>query len=335
MSLDETLAFYDDRWERTKPPTLRIVKDRYNEQNYKDTGREYVRNFYEQNQPFEDGRTLGIEKQVEIRLSEELLLIGYIDRLVDHGSGRYEIIDYKTNRDLPALSDLETNWQLPLYQMGLIQMFPDLKEVTCTWYFLAHGKALSLRKSAEDLGAIQASVRSLVAQIEATTEFETRTSALCNWCDYQAICPAQKHLLMVEKLPVEEFLKEDGVKLVDEFLRVEQAYNEAKVKLDELRQRIFDYGIQQNVSLLRGSSQRIRIWSKKDAVKLVGKDENPSAPPAIRKILEKHGLWNQFATLSSWELGKAIEAGSLPPAVMQELAPYIKKTHVWRLYPGK
>ena len=334
-SMEEMLAFYDDRWERDKPPSLRIVKDRYSEQNYKDTGREYVKNFYEANQPFNDGHTLGIEKLVHIKLTDELTLMGYIDRLVDKGNGHYEIIDYKTNKDLPTVTDLENNWQLPLYQLGLMQMFPDLKEVTCTWHFLAHNKPVSIRKTATDLDTLKANIQELVKKIEVTQDFEPKASALCDWCDYRSLCPAQKHMVQTELLPAEEFVKEDGVKLVDEYLRTEEQFNAVRGKMEELKQRIYDYGAQHNMTVLQGSGTRVRIWSKKDAIKLVSKEENPGAAAAIRAILERHGLWDRYSNVNGWDLGKAIESRMLPEPVLRELLPYIKKTLVWKLYSGK
>jgi putative RecB family exonuclease len=216
MTLEESLSFYNTCWEKEKPPNLRIIRDRYTEENYRNTGRRYVEEFYRKNSPFNDGHTIGIEKQLQIHLDSptygsgdpktgRIHLTGFIDRLVDHGEGKYEIIDYKTNKELPGPDDLENNWQLPLYQIGLKAILPDLKEVTCTWYFLAHGKPISLKKQEENLEQLKTHIQTLVEKIDATSEFEPKITALCSWCDYESICPARKHLVAVEKLPPEQF----------------------------------------------------------------------------------------------------------------------------------
>ena len=335
MTVEETLVFYEDRWERNKSPNLRIVRDRYTEENYRETGRGYVKTFYETNHPFNDGRTLGIEKNVQIRLSDEVLLTGYIDRLVDHGNGHYEIIDYKTNKDLPILEDLEKNWQLPLYHIGLMEMLSDIKEVSCTWYFLAHNKPITLKKTQEDLEGIKKAVFSLIGQIDQTAIFDPKVSALCSWCDYEIICPARKHFLATEKLPPELFAKENGVKLVDEYVATKDKVSEEKVKLEVLEEKVYQYSLQHGINVVRGSQDKIKIWSKDDAAQLVPKEENPEAGKAIAAILKKHGLWDKYSMLTYVPFIKAIESCSLPQAVMDELQPYIKKEKVWRLYPSK
>ena len=44
---------------------LRIVRDRYSEENYRETGWGYVKVFYETHAPFSNGgKTIGIEKEV-------------------------------------------------------------------------------------------------------------------------------------------------------------------------------------------------------------------------------------------------------------------------------
>jgi putative RecB family exonuclease len=335
MTLEEMLTFYDNRWERNKPPNLRIIRDRYTEQNYKETGRGYVKSFYELHQPFKDGNTLGIEKNVQIRLSADVVLTGFIDRLVDHGGGNYEIIDYKTNKDLPALEDLEHNWQLPLYHVGLLDILPDVKDITCTWYFLAHNKPIKLKKSQQDLDGIKASVMDLIKAIDATTAFEPKVSTLCSWCNYEILCPARKHFIETEQLPPEQFAKEDGVRLVDEYMEAENRAADGKAKFDYVKEKIYNYGLQHGVSVVRGSQNKIRIWTKSDTVKLPSKAENASANQAIVDILKRQALWEQYSQLNSWDLKKAIEENALPKDVLEALQPYVARESIWRLYPSK
>jgi len=335
MSLEETIEFYEDRWERKKSPKLRIIRERYTEENYRETGRGFVKSFYELHHPFNHGKTLGIEKNVQIRLSDEVILTGFIDRLVDHGNGNYEIIDYKTNKDLPALEDLEQNWQLPLYQIGLLDILPDIKDITCTWYFLAHNKLITLKKTTQDLEQIKKNIFGLIKAIDATNVFEPKVSALCSWCDYEVICPARKHFIETEKLSPEQFAKEDGVKFVDAYLDAKGRLKEGEAELEAIEEKIYQYSLQHGVVVVRGSQDKIKIWSKDDATQLVGKEENPEAGKAISAILKKHGLWDKYSMLTYVPFIKAIEGSSLPQAVMNELQPYLRKEKVWRLYPSK
>lgn len=335
MTLEETLAVYDDRWERLRPSNLRIVRDRYTEENYRETGRGYVKSFYETNRPFDDGKTIGIEKQVQIVLSGGYQFTGYIDRLVDHGGGHYEIIDYKTGSDLPGEKDLESNWQLPLYQIGLTQMFPDLEDVTCTWCFLAHNKKISVKRTPDHLKELEEKIIAVILKLQAIQEFEPRMSALCSWCDYESICPARKHQFAVERLSPEEFRRDDGVKLVDSYVKMKAELAEGKAKLDELESRIISYARKNSLRVVRGSQEKVTVWSKKGALQLPSKDKNPHATQAVVEILKRRGLWERFSYLSSFQVAKALEAGELPPDVAREIMPFTTREDVWRLYMAK
>ena len=335
MSLEEALEFYESEWERNRPGHFWIVRERYTEENYRQTGSRLVKDFYEAHAPFEDGRTLGIEKRIEIQIGNGTRLVGFIDRLVDHGGGSLEIIDYKTSADLPPLSDLEKNWQLPLYHLGLRQMIPDIKEVTCSWYYLAHRKRLSLRRSEEDLDVLTRQVTDLVGEIESTQRFDPSPSALCSWCDYEPICPARKHLFAVARLAPEKISKEEGVRLVDAYMAAKREKDAKEAEIRELEERIFLYAQQYQASVLRGTWERVKIWTKEGTAKFVSREENPQAAEAITAILRKHGVWERFASVSTFQLSKAIDQGEIPPKVMDDLRPYLRWETVRRLYSGK
>ena len=334
MTLDETLEFYEKTWEVSKPADLKVVRERYTVENYKDSGRRYVKDFYEANTPFKDGRTLGIEHRVEINLESQYMLVGFIDRLVDRGNGIYEIVDYKTNSTLPGLEELETNWQLPLYQIGLSQAFPDLKECVCTWHFLAFNKLMSIRKSAVGLKKLTSEVVSIIQKIEGTKEFGPKPSGLCSWCDYEALCPARKHFVQVESLPPEKFRDEDGVKLVDAYAAAKQKAEEAKSQMEEIEARILRFAQEKDLDAVRGSIHKVKVW-RGESVKFPPKDKDPQASRAVADILKRYGLWDSYSMLQVLPLSKAIQEKKIPAEVMDELSQYVKREKIERLYLSK
>lgn len=335
MTLEETLAFYEAEWDRERPERFWIVKERYNEDNYRETGRRFVKDFYEEEAPFEDGRTIGIEKKLQIDLGCGKGLVGYVDRLVDHGEGRFEIIDYKTGADLPGLAELEKNWQLPLYHLGIKQMLPEAGEVTCTWHYLAHRKKLSLRRSSAQLDELVREVTALIGQIESTSQFDPKPNSLCSWCDYEPICPARKHLFTVAALPAEKFSKDEGVRLVDAYMEAKRKKEAAEGEVKTLEEKIFLYAEQYRMSAVRGTRDKLKVWIKEGAAKLVSREEDPLAAAAVAAVLKHHGLWDRFSNLASFALMKAIDEGELPPAVLEELRPFLRREKVRRLYPSK
>lgn len=335
LSMEEVLSLYDELWAGEHPESLKIIKERYEEDNYRLTGKEYVELFYRAEAPFQDGKTIGIEKSVHIDIDNDKKMVGYIDRLVDHGDGFYEIIDYKTNSDLPSIQSLQDNWQLPLYHLGLSQMYPDLKRVKCTWHFLAFNKKLSIEKTQDDLKALNQNVAQLIAQIEANLEYEPRVSALCSWCDYEILCPARKHLCEVSKLNPEDLTKEAGVQMVEKYCGLKDDMARRQLELDQLGAKIYIYAKEKNLMNLWGAQHKLRLWERKNATKLVTKEENPAAQVEIVKLLKDFSLFEEYSYLSGFGLAKALDENRLPKELAEKLRPYVRREDVWRLYPGK
>ena len=55
----------------------------------------------------------------------------------------------------------------------------------------------------------------------------------------------------------------------------------------------------------------------------------------MAEILKRHGLWERFAKLDSFQLAKAVESGEVPPHVTEELKPYLVRENIVRLYSSK
>lgn len=334
LGLEETLAFYGDQWDKTKTDDLCIVQERYGETEYKETGRRYIETFYRRYAPFEDGRTIGIEQKVLFNLGRDKYLVGYMDRLVDHGDGRYEIVDYKTSRTLPSMQDLENNWQLPLYHMGLLDMLPDMKECACSWIFLAFDKKVTLKKSAEDLKRLRAEVSAVIERVEAAKEFNPMPSALCSWCDYESLCPARRQFVASRLLPAQEMSREDGVRLAETYAALKKRAEDSLIEAEWAGRQIMDYVKAHGLSVLWGTQHKIKIWRGR-GVRLPKKDEEPERFLAVIDIIKRHGLWDQFSNLQAFPLSKALQEGRVPEAARKELEPYLQTEEIERLYLSK
>lgn len=140
--------------------------------------------------------------------------------------------------------------------------------------------------------------------------------------------------MLSKSSPLNNF-KGDRGQLVNAYIEAKQKKAEAEARVKELEEKIFEYARQQNLASIRGSQESLRVWSKKGALKVMTKEENPKANEAIVTVLKKHHLWDRFATFSSFGLAKAIENKELPQEAVKELEPYLKKEDIWRLYPSK
>jgi len=73
-----------------------------------------------------------------------------------------------------------------------------------------------------DIKELQKDIILKVKEIESCKEFPPQKSALCNWCDYQNICPLWTHPKKMEEFDVKKYKKDLGVKLVKDYKELEE-----------------------------------------------------------------------------------------------------------------
>jgi RecB family exonuclease len=132
---------------------------------------------------------VAVEHRFELDMGD-IWLTGVIDRVDRHDDGRYEVLDYKTNRRLPELSKLKEDLQLPIYQIACRQVF-GINPAKLTFYFVVPNQRYSTRPLDEESLERVARLRDVGSRI-AQGEFPARPGRLCPWCDYYDICPEGK-----------------------------------------------------------------------------------------------------------------------------------------------
>ena len=131
-------------------------------------------------------RELYVETEID-----GLTLRGYIDRLDVAPSGEVRIVDYKTGRCPDERFESKALFQMKFYALVLWRLrgvVPDLLQLV----YLGDGRIMRYVPEEADLRAIERNVKAVWAAIERaahTGDWRPRTSTLCSWCDFQALCP--------------------------------------------------------------------------------------------------------------------------------------------------
>ncbi len=180
-------------WERGLTPAVQVIRPDMTAEDYRAIGERCVRTYWEESYPFriDPAAIIGLELKVEIALDKahQYRMVGYVDRAQRAGPGIIEIHDYKTSASLPREGSLHYDRQLPLYEMGLRQRFPETSEVRLIWHFLAHAKTFVQSRTREQLDRIRRSCIALIQTVENARDFPSKKGPLCAWCSYQEICP--------------------------------------------------------------------------------------------------------------------------------------------------
>ena len=326
-SVEDLLAFYRQRWAQEWTDDIIIVHKEYTAARYPGVGERCIGDYYRHYHPFDQTRTLGIEREVTVALPQDRRLRGYLDRLAQNPDSAYEIHDYKTSGHLPGQPDVDQDRQLALYQIGVQQEFRDATQVRLIWHYMAFDKTLVSERSRQQIEALQHSVVELIKEIESAKEFPPRKSALCDWCEFQDICPLWRHPVKVRELAPKEFKRESGVKLVDRLAKLKQEKvkigDSVKPQLDTIDERIKEVEAQlielakrEGLEIVQGSQHQARVklgtkW------KIPGKND-PEREDLVR-ILQQSGLWDEVSTVDPFELDVILKSGQVDPVTLKQI----------------
>jgi len=299
---------------------------------YKLMGRRAVEDYYKRYHPFNQSRVLGLEKEIWIDLKNDgkFRLKGYIDRIGQTDDRTYEIHDYKTSGHLPSQQDIDSNEQLALYQIGLQNIWNDTKNVRLIWHFVMFDKEFVSCRTDEQIAALKARTIQLIETVENDKEFLPKESGLCEWCVYPDLCPKRRHLFKTEDLPANEYLNDDGVKLVNTFasLAIQKKKHQEKIKtldeeIDKVKEAVVAYGERESLDVINGSDNKLKISKKQ---KISSPSKGSSERKELEDILREIGKWDEVSDLDIYALEKLVNEGSLDNAVFNKISKYLNIT---------
>lgn len=336
-TLDELTAFYSSIWDKNWHDDIKIVKKDYTKENYFDVGADCVKKYYSRHQPFNHKTTLGTEIKFALPFAT-YQFTGVIDRLDQADDGIYEIHDYKTSGFLPDQISLDEDRQLALYHLAIKDKFEDVKDVELIWHYLVFDKEFRSKRTDDQLEELRVEVIKIIEEIEKSKEFLPKESALCEWCEFQDMCPKRKHYVKVNGLEVDNFLNETGVALVNRYANLEVKKKEVKDYLDKVddeitrvKNALINYREREGVDVVKGSDKKARIVvSKKTSFPL----KNDPRRGALDKLIRESGKWDAVSDLNPWQLAKVLDspamAGDLE--LIENIKSYGKEEQDIRVY---
>lgn len=329
-TLDELLEMYEAEWRKNWGSHVKIVRRDMTEQNYFDYGAKCIRNYYAQYQPFRQAQTLGTETHLTFPLDGDgnYKLQGYVDRVARRTDGTVEIHDYKTGRTLPGQQTADADRQLALYQIGVERHWRETRQVELVWHYVGFSTTLRSRRTREQLVQLSRKTIELIDRIERTTVFEGRMSALCDWCEYKPDCPLWRHTDAVAALAPAEFKADDGVRLADEYAEARATLDEAKLRVEELKEQILAFAQQHGVSLLQGSDAQVVVHTS-ESERFPGKQENKRA--ALEVLLKAAGKWDEISELDTTALLRAMEEGSWPAELNAQVRDFLLRSRITKI----
>jgi len=341
-TLEELHEYFDKVWDKKWHDSVVIVREEYTPENYRETGKRCISNYYNKYHPFDQDTTVSLEERLRIPLDEEeeCVLVGYTDRISKTSDDTFEIHDYKTSNTLPQQEKIDRDRQLTLYQIGVQHKWPSAKDVKLVWHYVALDVDMVSTRTEEDIQNIKEEALELIDEIESTAEFEPRESPLCKWCEYQDICPTRKHPVKVEQMSLNKFLKDSGVQLVNKYMDAHQKRQELEDEikklrlevLDELEEALFLYAQKENVQIVQGSNYALNLKSYKNFRFPPKKDE---LFDKLVEVLKESSLWDNIAVPDLFALDKALKDRKLDKKLRQKILKFARLEETRRIYPRR
>lgn len=259
LSKEALLEFYNSEWEKNWNDAIVIVRQEYEQDNFRRMGEKFLSEYYDRYHPFNDTKTIGLETQDKIALDEKYKIHVRIDRLSIADGNIYEVHDYKTANNLPTQEYADNDRQLAIYAYGIKKMYPDAKKIRLIWHYLAFDKEVVSSRTDDQLESLRKETLDLIKTVEATTEFSSNESALCNWCNFKQICPMFKHEFSLENKDVNEYLNDEGVSLVNRYVALTEVIKNREQQLEKVKAALLAYSKKENVGVIHGSDVQATI----------------------------------------------------------------------------
>jgi putative RecB family exonuclease len=312
-TVKELLDWYEAQWRKEWHDQIIITKKNRTQNDYYALGKKCIEDYYKRYYPFDDTKVLGLERSINIQLDKEgkYKVRGFIDRIAQDKNGVYEIHDYKTSGSLPDQKHFDEDRQLAFYQIGIESIWNDVKNTKLIWHYVVFDKEMVSTRTQAQLDDLKKETIKLIDDIEGTENFLPQESGLCEWCVYPDLCPKRKHLYKVDAMPANEYLKDDGVKLVNTFAKLagkkknlQEKIYEIDEELDKVKEAAIKYAEKEKADVLRGSDYKLKITERQ---KVSSPAKGSPERQELEKILRDAGKWDEVSDLDTHAMEKSID----------------------------
>ena len=211
-SKKEVIDYYHKKWNSGWNNEIRIVKQEFDSEHYKNLGESCLDMYYERYKPFNQAPILGLEIRIYIDLPDGKKAMGIIDRLDKKSSTHFEVHDYKTSNRVMKQSQADIDRQLSLYALGIHQNFPEVEKIDLIWHFVKFDEEVISARSQSQLEKVALETSSKIDMLESAIELgdlPTSKSILCDWCEYRKQCPEFTKIIKDSEIveTIDDFIK--------------------------------------------------------------------------------------------------------------------------------
>ncbi len=210
--------------------------------------------------------------------------------------------------------------------------WPEAEKAKLVWHYLLFNKQIVSSRTKKQLSEVQDKVVERIQIIEDSEEFIPHKSALCDWCDFQEICPLWKHPKKVEKLEENKYKKDPGVKMVTAYTKLEEEKKELKEKIASIEHeqaKIAEAAIElaerEDIRVIDGPGKRLVITLKEELAAPTRKDDQEKWT-RLRQFLIENDKYRDVSTVNNSMLIKTMK--TWPRDVLARIKDFLVKKKI-------
>ena len=331
VSKESLLNKYDQLWIDNWQDDIRVIKKDLTAENFKQTGSNCLEMYYDSYHPFNQAITIGLEERMMIDLPEDKKMQGYIDRLDKLGAGHLEVHDYKTSNRVPPQAVADQDRQLGLYALAVHQRYPEVEKIDLVWHYVRFDEEVRSTRTQAQLEKMIDTTVSLIKDVEAATDrkdFPTKTSMLCDWCEFKAQCPEYSHQFASKSdtptLDTTNITAAQAAETVDKLVDLKAKKKDMAADMDAmvatLEDRLINYSKESGHKAVFGRDYKASFRESK-GMKIP--DKKDLRRYELESTLREMGLWDDLQEMSAYRLKSKIKSGDWSLEQKTEILKYM------------
>ena len=259
---------------------------------------------------------------------------GYIDRLDKIADGHVSVHDYKTSSRVPPQAKADQDRQLGLYALAVHQRYPEVKKIDLIWHYVRFDEEVCSSRNQKQLDSMISSTVSLIKEVEAATErkdFPTKTSILCNWCDFKAQCPEYSHQYTSQNdsptLSTTTISAVQAAETVDKLIELKEKKKNLSSDMDAmmetLESQLFNYSKESGHTVVFGKDYKAS-FSTTESVKIPSKKDLKRYE--LESSLKELELWNDVQEMSVWKVKSMLKSEHWSEEQKKKISSYLDKS---------
>jgi len=339
VSKEALINKYDELWIEKWKDDIRIVKKELTADNFKETGKNCLEMYYERYHPFDQAITIGLEERMIIKLPEDKKMQGYIDRLDKIADGHFSVHDYKTSSRVPPQAKADQDRQLGLYALAVHQKYPDIKKIDLVWHYVRFDEEVRSSRTEQQLDIMVENTVNLIKDVETATDlknFPTKTSILCNWCEFKAQCPEYSHQYAsqteVPKLDTTTMTAAQAAETVDKLVELREKKKILSEDMDAmvatLESKLMTYSKESGHNSVFGKDYKASFNSY-ESFRMPGKKDLRRYE--LESKLKDMDLWGNLQEMSPYKLKSMLKSDEITPEQKKQLSEYMDNDNNTRL----